>query len=140
MIFLNENENVTERASGLEAMLENSGEGALHLAENEAVTHYDEGPAEKLERWLKKYEKHAEGGTDNLGTWLANVSKQKNSKLGLMLNCTETREYLQDLSEFSPHFMVDEIYSQGFCLDFLHGVNGAVSGSFSALPLEKFIH
>jgi len=121
---------VSERGLDLEAMLANGGAGARHLAENEVVTHYDEGPAEKMERWLKNYHTEAAKGTEkDLSDWMADVSKKRNSKLGQILNCTETRGYLEDLEDFSPHFMVDEIYGQAFCLDFLQNVNGGVSGT-----------
>jgi len=92
--------------------------------------HYDEGLAEKLEQWLKKYKAEEKQGREKeLVTWVATVSKQKNSKLGQILNCMETQEYLEDLEEFSPHFMVDEFYSQGFCVEFLPNMNGGVSGT-----------
>jgi len=104
--------------------------GAHHLADNEAITHYDEGLAEKLEHWLKKYKAEVKQGMEKkLATWVASMSKHKNLKLGQILNCTEMREYLEDLEEFSSHFMVDEFYSQGFCIEFLHNVNGGVSGT-----------
>ena len=62
-----------------------------------------------------------------LGAWLADVSKQKNLKLGQVLNCTETQVYLNDLEEFSLHFMIDAFYGQGFCVEFMHKINGGVS-------------
>ena len=100
----------------------------MHLADNEAVMHYDEGPAEKLERWLVKYNRMAgEVTPKTLSAWLADVSKTRNSKLGQILNCSETRGYLNDLTEFSPHFMIDAFYGQGFCVEFLHKINGGVS-------------
>jgi len=112
----------------VEAMLANGAVGALHLAENEAVMHYDEGPAERMERWLGRYNMKAKELTPKaLGAWLADVLKQKNSKLGQVLNCTETRAYLNDLEEFSPHFMIDAFYRQGFCVEFMHKINGGVS-------------
>jgi len=108
----------------------NEAAGARHLANNEAIAHYDEGPAEKIEGWLKKYKEQAKTNTPKeLGMWLAQVSKHKNSKLGQIFNCTETRKYLEELEECSPHFMVDELYGQDFCMKFLHNVNGGVSGT-----------
>jgi len=108
----------------------NEAAGAHHPADIEVIMHYNEGPAEKLERWLKKYKaEEKQGMKKELATWVATMSKHKNSKLGQILNCTEMQEYLEDLEEFSPHFMVDKFYSQGFCLEFLHNVNGGVSGT-----------
>jgi hypothetical protein len=62
-----------------------------------------------------------------LTTWLASVSKSKNSKLGQIFNCVETRQYLETLEQLSPHFMIDSINGIPFCMDFMHGVNGGVS-------------
>jgi len=42
-------EMVTERGLDLEVMMANEAVGACHLADNKVVTHYNEGPAEKLE-------------------------------------------------------------------------------------------
>ena len=110
-------------------MLANGAAGARHLAENAHVVRYEEGPAEKIERWLNLYvEKSDTLSANEFGDWMADVGK-KNSKLAQILHCTETRAYLGELEEFSPHFMVDEIYGQKFCLEFLHDVNGGVSGT-----------
>ena len=98
--------------------------------DNKVVVHYDKGPAEKLENWLKKYHVEVKQGMDKaLVAWVASIAKVNNSRLGQIFNSVETQVYLEDLEEFSPHFMVDEFYSQKFCVEFLHQVNGAVSGS-----------
>ena len=113
----------------IEAMLANGGAGGRYLGENAQVQRYDEGPAEKLERWYKLYEDTVRTCTEKeVGTWVAHVAKTKGSKLGQILNCKETTGYLKDLEEFSPHFMVDALYGQKFCVEFLHAVNGGVSG------------
>lgn len=110
-------------------MLVNRGAGGQYLGENAQVQHYDEGPAEKLERWYKLYEDKVRTCTEKqVATWVANVAKMKGSKLGQILNCKETTGYLKDLEEFSPHFMVDALYGQKFCVEFLHAVSGGVSG------------
>ena len=110
-------------------MLANGGVGAWHLGENMQVLHYNKGPAEKLERWLKIYEEQVRMCMEKqVATWLVGMAKTKNLKLGLILNCAEMKGYLQDLEEFSPHFMVDGLYGQKFCVGFLHNVNGEVSG------------
>jgi hypothetical protein len=111
-------------------MMANDEAGARHLANNEENMHYSEGPAEKLEGWLKKYRSEEKKGTaKDLSAWLADVSKSKNSKIGQILNCAETKKYLEDLEGFSPHFMVDDFYSSKFCVEYLHKVNGGVSGT-----------
>jgi len=123
-------EKVTETGNILVAMMANEAMGARHLADNKAVAHYDEGPAEKLERWLKSYQAEKKKRTEKeLASWVAGLSKNKNSKLGQILNCTKMRGYLEDLEEFSLHFMVDTLYGQAFCMEFLHNMNGGVSGS-----------
>lgn len=113
----------------IEAMLANGGAGAWYLGENAQVLHYDEGPAEKLERWLKIYEEKVRMCTaKQVATWLVGMAKMKNLKLGPILNCAEMKGYLQDLEEFSPLFMVDGLYGQKFSVRFLHNVNGGLSG------------
>ena len=110
-------------------MLANRGAGAQYLEENAQVLHYNEGPAEKLEQWLKIYEEKVRMCTEKqVVTWLVGMAKMKNLKLGLILNCAEIKGYLQDLEEFLPLFMVDGLYGQKFCIGFLHEVNGGLSG------------
>ena len=86
-------------------MLVNGGVGAQYLGENAQVLHYDKGPMEKLERWLKIYNEKARMCMEKqVANWLAGVAKMKNLKLGQILNCAETKGYLQDLEEFLPNF------------------------------------
>jgi Maltooligosyl trehalose synthase len=111
-----------------EPMMANDGAGARHLGDNEAVAHYAAGPAERMENWLVQYVREAKTRTPKgLQTWLAEVSKAKNSKLGQIFNHVESREYLKVLMDFSPHFMVDSIFSMTFCTSYMHDVSGGVS-------------
>ena len=64
--------------------MENKVAGVCHLADNEAIVHYNEGLAEKLECWLKKYKAEAKQGMEkDLVTWVASMSKHK--KVGFTL-------------------------------------------------------
>ena len=46
-------------------MLENRGAGVQYLGENVQVLHYDKGPVEKLEQWLKFYDEKVRTCTEN---------------------------------------------------------------------------
>jgi hypothetical protein len=118
-------------------MLANDAAGARHLGNNEAVAHYDAGPAERLENWLVQYVREGKARTPKgLQTWLSEVSKAKNSKLGQIFNHVESREYLKVLTDFSPQFMVDGIYSMQFCATFMHDVSGGVSAQKRGLLIH----
>jgi hypothetical protein len=109
-------------------MLADGAAGARHLSSNAYTHHYDEGPAEKLDSWFADYLAQAEQKTPKqLQAWVSHIAKAKNSKLGQILNHTETREYLLQLRDFRPHFNVDSYFSMHFCMDTLHHINGAVS-------------
>jgi hypothetical protein len=111
-----------------EPLLKDSAAGARHLSDNDIVLHYDAGPAERLERLFERYLTEAERRTaKDLATWLSGEARAKNSKIAQIFNHAESRQYLKALMEFSPHFMIEEFYSMGFCTDFLQCSAGGVS-------------
>jgi hypothetical protein len=109
-------------------MLKDSEAGARHLSSNAYVHHYFEGPAERLDSKYANYEAERDSGSaKQLQMWINGLSKAKDSKLGQIFNHAETREYIEILREFRPHFNVNAYFSQKFCGGKLHNVNGAVS-------------
>ena len=105
-------------------MLANKCAGAHHLSKNTYVHHYSEGPAERLNGLLTDY---LGMNSQERRSWI-NQLANKDSRLGKVLNCTESVEYLMSLREFRPHFNQDNIFSSAFCSNVLQDVNGAVSG------------
>jgi hypothetical protein len=114
----------------LAPLLANGNAGANHLSSNAKVQHYDEGPAERLDGYVAKYEaKLAEGQGSNvpLDAWLTDLSKRINSKAGQVLHHEETLQYVRILRTYRPHFQVDSIYTVNFCMESLHHISGGVS-------------
>ncbi|KAM6489100.1 hypothetical protein JOM56_015414 [Amanita muscaria] len=110
-------------------MVANGNAGANHLSSNAKVQHYDEGPAERLDGFVAKYEaKLAEGQGSNvpLDAWLADLGKRINSKAGQVLHHAETLQYVRILRTYRPHFQVDSIYTVNFCVGSLHHISGGM--------------
>jgi hypothetical protein len=105
-------------------MLANENAGAHHLSKNTYVHHYSEGPAERLNGLVTDYQAM---NTQQRRPWITKIAS-KDSRLGKVLNCKESVEYLMALREFRPHFNDDNIFSSLFCSTVVQGVNGAVSG------------
>ncbi|KIL66948.1 hypothetical protein M378DRAFT_9652 [Amanita muscaria Koide BX008] len=111
-----------------EPMLLNAAAGATHLSSNEYVHHYYEGPSERMEKYMAQYRSNCDGKAAwEVEKWINTIAAQ-NSKVGQIFHHTETVNYLRQLSQFRPHFMLDSIYSEKFCIDKLHNVNGGMLG------------
>ena len=109
-------------------MLDKKAEGARHLSKNTHVHHYSEGPAERLNGLLSDFLALSDDLAEQQ-KWLNWKAKHLDSKFGQVFHHKETVEYLQELRQFRPHFNDDKIFAAPFCVDFMHDVNGAVSGS-----------
>jgi hypothetical protein len=111
-------------------MLKNEAAGARHMSSNEYVHHYDEGAAEKLDSLYADFDAHRNTkSAKKVQVWITRNARSRTSKLGQILNQPETREYIETLRDFRPHFNVDSFFSIAFCIGQMHHINGGVSGT-----------
>ncbi|KAM6490950.1 hypothetical protein JOM56_013570 [Amanita muscaria] len=90
-------------------LLANGNAGANHLSSNAKVQHYDEGPSERLDGYVAKYEAklaEGQGSTGPLDAWLTDLSKRIDSRAGQVL--------------------LDSIYTVNFCMESLHNISGGM--------------
>ncbi|KAM6490054.1 hypothetical protein JOM56_014097 [Amanita muscaria] len=110
-------------------LLANGNAGANHLSSNAKVQHYDEGPSERLDGYVAKYEAklaEGQGSTGPLDAWLTDLSKRIDSRAGQVLHHEETLQYVRILRTYRPHFQVDSIYTVNFCMESLHNISGGM--------------